>query len=170
MVVVLLLALGSAWDLWRAFHPEWSALPASRGAAAGESVGPDSGGEGAREPDSGLTSRPSERSSGSGAGSRPAALSRTIKSAPAQPIDLNLAGSETLHELPGIGPVLAGRILEYRRAAGRFETVEELKAVRGIGPRLFERIRPYVRVRSRDRAVPAAGARPIAVTGASHSP
>lgn len=61
-------------------------------------------------------------------------------------LDLNRAGIAELEGLPGIGPVLARRILEHRRRHGPFEAVEELLAVRGVGPRLLERVRGRVRV------------------------
>jgi competence protein ComEA len=61
-------------------------------------------------------------------------------------VDLNAASPEELDRLPGIGPVLAGRIVEYRRRHGRFTRIEELLAVRGIGPRLLERLRGRVRL------------------------
>ena len=61
-------------------------------------------------------------------------------------VDLNRAGPSELDALPGIGPVLAGRILEHRRRHGPFREPEDLLAVPGIGPRLFERLRPLVRV------------------------
>ena len=60
-------------------------------------------------------------------------------------LDLNSADSRQLDALPGIGPVLASRIVAHRAAAGPFRTVDELRAVRGIGPRLLERLRPLVR-------------------------
>jgi competence ComEA-like helix-hairpin-helix protein len=66
--------------------------------------------------------------------------------APAAPVDLNRAGVEELDTLPGIGPVLARRIVEHRAAHGPFRRPEDLLAVRGIGPRLFERLRGRVRV------------------------
>jgi competence ComEA-like helix-hairpin-helix protein len=61
-------------------------------------------------------------------------------------VDLNRAGPAELDALPGIGPVLAGRILERRAALGGFRAAEDLLGVPGIGPRLFERLRPRVRV------------------------
>jgi competence protein ComEA len=65
---------------------------------------------------------------------------------PAVPVDLNTAGVAMLDELPGLGPVLAGRIVEWRTAHGRFRSVDELGEVVGIGPALVERLRPHVRV------------------------
>lgn len=59
-------------------------------------------------------------------------------------LDLNRAGPAELDRLPGIGPVLAARIVEHRRRHGRFRSVEELRAVRGVGPRMLERLRPLV--------------------------
>ena len=49
------------------------------------------------------------------------------------PLDLNAADAEALAELPGIGPELARRIVEYRREHGPFTQTEELMEVSGIG-------------------------------------
>lgn len=61
-------------------------------------------------------------------------------------LDLNLATAADLDRLPGIGPVLAGRIVAYRRGHGGFHRVEELLGVTGIGPKLMERLRGRVQV------------------------
>jgi competence ComEA-like helix-hairpin-helix protein len=50
------------------------------------------------------------------------------------PINLNSAGPDELQRLPGVGPVLAGRILEERAAGGPFASVEDLVRVPGMGP------------------------------------
>ena len=69
--------------------------------------------------------------------------------APARPprvlLDLDSASVVDLDRLPGIGPVLAARIVEHRRVHGRFRHVDELLLVPGIGPRLLERLRPWLR-------------------------
>ena len=62
------------------------------------------------------------------------------------PIDLNQATLTDLDALPGVGPVLAQRILEWRSAHGRFSSVDELREVSGIGARKFESLRTHVRV------------------------
>ena len=59
-------------------------------------------------------------------------------------VDLNRATAAQLDALPGIGPVLALRIVEQRGRAGPFRSADELLAVRGIGPHLLERLRPLV--------------------------
>lgn len=59
-------------------------------------------------------------------------------------IDLNKAGPEELASLPGIGPALAGRIVEDRSRNGPFHKPEELTRVRGIGPVTLERIRSRI--------------------------
>jgi competence ComEA-like helix-hairpin-helix protein len=64
---------------------------------------------------------------------------------PAVALDLNTATAAELDALPGIGPVLAARIVEHRRRNGAFRRVEELLSVPGIGPRLLERLRPELR-------------------------
>jgi competence protein ComEA len=62
------------------------------------------------------------------------------------PLDLNLAGAEDLESLPGIGAVLAQRVIAYRRSVGRFQTVDQLREVKGIGSKKFERVKPLVTV------------------------
>ena len=69
------------------------------------------------------------------------------KSPPSQPLPLASASAQDLAKLPGIGPVLAQRIVDRRERVGGFHSVEDLLAVPGIGPRLFERIRPWLKVR-----------------------
>lgn len=61
-------------------------------------------------------------------------------------LDLNQADAKALQTLPGIGEVLAARILEYREQNGDFASVEELMAVDGLGPAALSRLRPYVTV------------------------
>lgn len=63
-----------------------------------------------------------------------------------EPLDLNTATLEELIDLPGIGPVLARRIVEYREAHGGFRSIEELLQIRGIGPKRLEQIRGRVRI------------------------
>jgi competence protein ComEA len=61
-------------------------------------------------------------------------------------VNVNTADSETLQTLPGIGPVIATRIIEYRDEHGPFATVEDLVAVKGIGEVTLEKLRPLVTV------------------------
>jgi competence protein ComEA len=67
-------------------------------------------------------------------------------SAPATPLDLNVATSEQMQQLPGVGPVLAQRIIDYRTQHGGFRTVEELRQVTGIGARRFAELKDLVRI------------------------
>ncbi|MFC6239067.1 helix-hairpin-helix domain-containing protein [Longivirga aurantiaca] len=65
---------------------------------------------------------------------------------PAGPVNLNTATIDDLDTLPGVGPVMAGRILDWRTQHGRFASVDQLREVSGIGERTFERLSPLVTV------------------------
>ena len=60
-------------------------------------------------------------------------------------VRVNVATATELVALPGVGPVMAQRILEYRAAHGPFGSLQELRRVKGIGPRTCERLGPRVR-------------------------
>jgi competence protein ComEA len=62
------------------------------------------------------------------------------------PLDLNAATAADLDALPGIGPVLAQRIVDHRDATGRFTSVEQLDDVPGIGPTTYAELSDLVRV------------------------
>ena len=61
-------------------------------------------------------------------------------------VNLNSADEAALVALPGIGPVLAGRIIAYRQQQGPFRSVEQLDDVQGIGPRNIDEFRHLVTV------------------------
>ena len=62
------------------------------------------------------------------------------------PVNINRATVKELDRLPGIGPVIAQRIVDYRNLNGSFIAVEDLKKVSGIGGSKFEKIKNAVRV------------------------
>jgi competence protein ComEA len=59
-------------------------------------------------------------------------------------LDPNQATAEDLEAIPGIGPVLARRIVEFREEQGPFQTIEDLLEVKGVGSKILEKIRLYV--------------------------
>jgi competence protein ComEA len=61
-------------------------------------------------------------------------------------INLNLATESDLDSLPGVGPVMAGRIIAWRESNQRFHSIEELQEVPGIGPKVFANLKPLVRI------------------------
>ncbi|MEV0483219.1 ComEA family DNA-binding protein [Streptomyces sp. NPDC050508] len=65
--------------------------------------------------------------------------------APGAPVSLNTATADQLDTLPGVGPVLAQHIIDYRTQHGGFRSVDELRQVNGIGDRRFADLRDLVR-------------------------
>ncbi|NOY88514.1 MAG: helix-hairpin-helix domain-containing protein [FCB group bacterium] len=62
-------------------------------------------------------------------------------------VDPNTSPADSLELLPGIGKVLADRIIEYRQRH-HFVKEVDITEVRGIGPKLYERIKPYLKIRN----------------------
>lgn len=65
----------------------------------------------------------------------------------AKKVDINTASVKSLQALPGIGPSIAQRIVDYRKAHGPFKKVEDLTKVKGIGEKKLEAIKPFVEVK-----------------------
>jgi len=61
-------------------------------------------------------------------------------------ISVNNVDASELEDLPGIGPSLANRIVEYRNTYGKFKNLESLKNVKGIGDKLFQKILPFIKL------------------------
>jgi competence protein ComEA len=70
------------------------------------------------------------------------------KAAPAagERIDINSASAEQLVVIPGIGKVMADRIIQFREEHGPFSKVEELLKIKGIGEKSLEKLRPYIKI------------------------
>jgi competence ComEA-like helix-hairpin-helix protein len=76
-----------------------------------------------------------------------AGLALAQKQPPESPLDLNSATEKELAQLPGVGPVTAAAIVQFRTNAGPYRRVEELLVVRGISEARLKEIRPYIFVK-----------------------
>ena len=75
-----------------------------------------------------------------------AAASRIVTSAGAGLININTADINQLTALPGIGPALAERIVDFRETKGQFNSVEDIKNVSGIGEKRFQDLKDKITV------------------------
>ena len=89
---------------------------------------------------------PAELPGSAAAGQDPGAGTGTGPAAAAGKVNLNTASVEELDALPKVGPVLAQRIVDWRKEHGPFKSVEELDAVDGVGPKMLETLLPLVGV------------------------
>lgn len=71
----------------------------------------------------------------------PLALAQKGKAQSTEKVNLNTATAEQLQTLPGIGPAMAKRVLEYRAKVGKFTKVEEILNVKGFGEKRFQKIK-----------------------------
>ena len=151
LILVGAAGVGFAVMHWRAAHPELverieqidRELPGANGAAsaapsrparATKPRGPDGDAGGARLRRSAAAPRVPKREA-------------IPDDEPRAPLDLNRATVVELRRLPGVGAVLARRIVEMREAAGRFAAVDDLRAVPGVRRSTLERLRSLVAVR-----------------------
>jgi len=88
---------------------------------------------------------PAPDAAGAPAAAGAAAAGAGAAGAAAAPLDLNTATVEQLDALPGVGPVTAQRIVDWRARNGRFATVDQLREVEGIGERRLGQLRELVR-------------------------
>jgi len=61
-------------------------------------------------------------------------------------VNINTADEKTLESIPGVGKVMAGRIVDYRKKNGRFSSAEDLMKIGGVGEKKFEKMKGHVTV------------------------
>jgi competence protein ComEA len=75
---------------------------------------------------------------------KPAVSKTAAKPAVVTPVNINTASASDFEALPGIGPAMAARIVEYRQKNGPFKKVEDLMNVRGLGEKNFLKLKPQL--------------------------
>jgi comEA protein len=65
-------------------------------------------------------------------------------------VDINEASQKELIALPGIGPELSKRILDFRKKNGKFLAIEDLRKVKGIGVKKFNKMLPFIRIGNKE--------------------
>jgi len=75
-------------------------------------------------------------------------------------VDLNTASKELLTYVSGLGPVLAQRIIEYRKENGNFKSREELKKVKGLGSKAFQQSAGFLRIKNGENILDASAVHP----------
>jgi competence protein ComEA len=90
-------------------------------------------------------------------------VSAQEKQPPTTPLDLNSATAKELTALPGVGPVTAKAIVDFRQKAGSFRRVEDRLVIRGISEGKLKQIRPYVTVKpvAKPATPPKPGPKPV---------
>lgn len=61
-------------------------------------------------------------------------------------VDINRGSADDLRRLPGIGPVLAERVIRHRQEHGKFGSIHDIQNVKGIGAKRFAQLEPYIHV------------------------
>lgn len=128
------------------------ALKAAGGARSSADLGrlnlarPVADGEQLAVPKPGEEITPAPGPTGPGASATGGGTSSGAGSQPAAPVNVNQADATALEALPGVGPVLAGRIVQWRTDNGPFTAVDELSEVSGIGEKMLAQLRPLVTV------------------------
>lgn len=74
------------------------------------------------------------------------AIALAAKPAPAGKVNINTASADQLATLPGVGPKLAARIVEFRQKSGTFKSTQELLNVQGVGEKNFQKLQPHLTV------------------------
>lgn len=83
----------------------------------------------------------------SGSGNNVIEESKKTKQEVNKKVNINTANQSELEELPGIGPSIASKIIEYREQNGKFEKIEDLQNVKGIGDAKFANMKDHVVVK-----------------------
>jgi competence ComEA-like helix-hairpin-helix protein len=135
VLVVLAAGIGLGIGQWRRTHPELAERLERVDRAPASFDVPDASSTPARPERHEPRSRPPERPEP--AARRPAPSKRTPTT---PPIDVNRANEAELQGLPGVGSVLAARIVEARERDGPFASLDDLRRVRGLGRSKLERL------------------------------
>jgi competence protein ComEA len=72
--------------------------------------------------------------------------SRSKKGVPSSAININTATIDQLEQLPGIGPVMAQKVIDFRNKYGKFKKISDIQNVAGMGAAHYAKISKYIKV------------------------
>lgn len=78
--------------------------------------------------------------------SGPPPQSPTVTVADVGPVNINHGSADDLRRLPGVGPVLAERVIRHRQEHGKFGSIRDIQNVKGIGAKKFAQLEPYIHI------------------------
>ena len=137
LIVVLVVGLGLGVGQWRRTQPALAERLERLDRVPAEVDPPRAA---PRPEGPGISNAERSKADGSRAGAAPRREAAPKRPAPAQPVDVNRADADELRSLPGIGAVLAERIVEAREREGPFASLDDLRRVRGLGRAKLERL------------------------------
>lgn len=144
LIKLAMLAMTMGVVFWIGWHAPQGSLPQPALEAASEAD--PAAADSPVVPEATEAGAPGGQAASVPAPAKPAQSQARTPSRRSGPLDLNRASAGEIDALPGIGAVLAERVVAYRTSAGGFRSIDDLRRVKGIGAKKLDRLRPLIMV------------------------